>query len=180
LIAALAFANGKEKKSKKWVVPEPLTSRNDRQSSHRCTLTTIGEGSRIIGATCMTSKLRDDLVKVYKDINHFIQHDIDSSLYIAPIIDIRQPNAYRQTTIAGLSKFQTLVKNELEALLGSSEENISSNAPYLISVWESMRRAVPPIVAIHHMIDGVKVDIIAQGGLQLIKVNTYESRFIAE
>ena len=66
---------------------------------------------------------------------------------------------------------------------------LSTNAPYLISVWNEVLLAPPPVTAIwatfsgsgkavaprrrgHPKEDGVKVDVVADGGRTWIRVNT--------
>lgn len=69
---------------------------------------------------------------------------------------------------------------------------LSTNAPYLISVWNEVLYAPPPIVTIGRSFPdaprptniarresrkspGVKVDVVADGGKRWIRVNTYVS-----
>lgn len=57
-------------------------------------------------------------------------------------------------------------------------KEVASNAPHLVAVWEEFVRAPWPLTAIAQTLDygtkvPVKVDIIARGGEEWIKVNTY-------
>ncbi|KAJ8521488.1 hypothetical protein ONZ45_g1808 [Pleurotus djamor] len=102
--------------------------------------------------------------------------------------------------IPGIKKLREAIKVDLETLekfLQKPESAnlppLSTNAPYLISVWDELLCAPPPVVSImrtfqtdshsksSHRGSGVKVDVVADNGRQWIRVNTIKnSRLLAE
>ncbi|EJF56476.1 hypothetical protein BD309DRAFT_896721 [Dichomitus squalens] len=107
--------------------------------------------------------------------------------------------------VHGLRALRDAVKRDLDVLekflddsACATAPSLSTNAPYLISVWNEVLYAPPPIVTIwrtfleedkpahvprrgSHKPPGVKVDIVADGGRRWIRVNTTKnSRLLAE
>ncbi|WWD20696.1 hypothetical protein CI109_105172 [Kwoniella shandongensis] len=130
----------------------------------------------------------NDLVTSIRD---FITTSSDSATYQSPIIDWHHPDAYRQPSIAGLRKFLSTVDNErqyIEQLVSSSAppKELNTNAPHLLAVWEEAQQADWPLICISQVLEcgdegQVKVDVVARGGEEWIKVNTMkESRLMAE
>ncbi|WVQ70674.1 hypothetical protein IAR50_000196 [Cryptococcus sp. DSM 104548] len=121
----------------------------------------------------------------------FLSDTAPAATYHAPIIDWHHPHAYRQPNITGLKKFINSIQNEkthLDALIASARppKDLATNAVHLLAVWEEVQRAEWPIGCIAQVLecpDGsqVKVDVVAKGGEEWIKVNTMkESRLMAE
>ncbi|TYJ54372.1 hypothetical protein B9479_004960 [Cryptococcus floricola] len=121
----------------------------------------------------------------------FLVNTAPAATYHAPIIDWHHPHAYRQPDITGLKKFITSVQKEqshLDGLVASGRppKDLATNAIHLLAVWEEVQRAEWPIGCIAQVLecpDGsqVKVDVVAKGGQEWIKVNTMkESRLMAE
>lgn len=55
----------------------------------------------------------------------------------------------------------------------------SSNAPFLLAVWKEVLAARPPLVALGRPVsnkvsvrDGLKIDVVSEGGRRWTKVNT--------
>ncbi|KAI0795766.1 hypothetical protein C8Q75DRAFT_747316 [Abortiporus biennis] len=110
----------------------------------------------------------------------------------------------QQEPIPGLRSFRDTVKRDLEVLerfLDDAERpslpSLSANAPYLISVWNEVLLAPPPITTIWptfsetgdsnkqrkrgHPKDCVKIDVVADSGRRWIRVNSVKnSRMLAE
>ncbi|KAK4686712.1 hypothetical protein P7C73_g3412, partial [Tremellales sp. Uapishka_1] len=65
-------------------------------------------------------------------------------------------------------------------------KDFTTNAPHILSVWEEFTRAQAPLITIAQSLDcgeagSVKIDVVAQGGNEWIRVNTIkESRLLAE
>ncbi|KAI8989153.1 hypothetical protein BD414DRAFT_415367 [Trametes punicea] len=110
-----------------------------------------------------------------------------------------------QDAIHGLRALREAVKRDLDVLekfLGNpasaSMPSLSTNAPYLVAVWNEVLHAPPPIATIWRTFPdvpqpasaprrgsrkppGVKVDVVAAGGKRWIRVNTTKnSRLLAE
>ncbi|KAL1948499.1 hypothetical protein VTO73DRAFT_12574 [Trametes versicolor] len=110
-----------------------------------------------------------------------------------------------QDAVHGLRGLRDSVKRDLDVLekflddpACASMPALSTNAPYLISVWNEVLYAPPPIVTIGRSFPdapqpisvarrgsrkspGVKVDVVADGGKRWIRVNTTKnSRLLAE
>ncbi|WVF68068.1 hypothetical protein IAT40_002831 [Kwoniella sp. CBS 6097] len=124
-------------------------------------------------------------------INNFISASAESATYKAPIIDWHHPDSYRQSGITGLKKFLSTVETErdyIDSLAGSKipPKEVASNIPHLLAVWEQVEKAEWPIVCISQVLEcgenvQAKVDVVAKGGEEWIKVNTMkESRLMAE
>ncbi|OCF33695.1 hypothetical protein I316_04769 [Kwoniella heveanensis BCC8398] len=124
-------------------------------------------------------------------IDDFIAHSAESATYKAPIIDWHHPDSYRQSGITGLKKFLSTVETErdyIDSLAASKvpPKEVASNLPHLLAVWEQVEKAEWPIVCISQVLEcgdnvQAKVDVVAKGGEEWIKVNTMkESRLMAE
>ncbi|KAH9903450.1 hypothetical protein C8Q73DRAFT_635400 [Cubamyces lactineus] len=110
-----------------------------------------------------------------------------------------------EDAIHGLRALRESVKRDLDVLEKflndpkcASRPPLSTNAPYLVSVWNEVLHAPPPIVTIWRTFpdapqpssiprrgsrkpSGVKVDVVADGGKRWIRVNTTKnSRLLAE
>ncbi|KAI0634218.1 hypothetical protein C8Q77DRAFT_736937 [Trametes polyzona] len=110
-----------------------------------------------------------------------------------------------QDAVHGLRALRDDVKRDLDGLekflenpASASMPAPSTNAPYLISVWNEVLHASPPIVTIWRTFSdapqpasiprrgsrkppGVKVDVVADGGKRWMRVNTTKnSRLLAE
>ncbi|KAI0717893.1 hypothetical protein C8T65DRAFT_707031 [Cerioporus squamosus] len=110
-----------------------------------------------------------------------------------------------QDAVHGLRALRDAVRRDLDVLEKflndpecASTPALSTNAPYLISVWNEVLHASPPIVTIMRTFlegeqpahvprrgsrkpPGVKVDVVAEGGRRWIRVNTTKnSRLLAE
>ncbi|KAJ2987244.1 hypothetical protein NUW54_g9483 [Trametes sanguinea] len=103
-----------------------------------------------------------------------------------------------QDAIHGLRALREAVKRDLDVLekfldgpASSAMPSLSTNAPYLVAVWNEVLHAPPPIVTIWRTFPdasqppsiprrgsrkppGVKVDVVADGGKRWIRVNTYD------
>ncbi|KIS00448.1 hypothetical protein L804_01861 [Cryptococcus deuterogattii 2001/935-1] len=134
---------------------------------------------------------RNQVNTLLQSIKDFISNTSQSAAYHAPIIDWQHPEPYQQSTITGLKKFLGAVeteRNHLEALASSDvpPKELATNLPHLTAVWEEVKRADWPLGCISQVLecsDGsqVKVDVVARGGEEWIKVNTMkESRLMAE
>ncbi|ORX41036.1 hypothetical protein BD324DRAFT_647934 [Kockovaella imperatae] len=136
-------------------------------------------------------KVRDELEQLCIDIRTF-QKDIQpTSLFKAPVIDHFHPNNYSQKAIAGLRKFLDAVEAERDHVAGIvasgvAPENFTTNAPNQLAIWSEFCNAKWPIVSIGLFAGGAsrgqnKIDIVADGGNEWIKVNTIkETRLVAE
>ncbi|KAI0657444.1 hypothetical protein C8Q70DRAFT_1073787 [Cubamyces menziesii] len=110
-----------------------------------------------------------------------------------------------QDAIHGMRALREAVKRDLDVLEKflndpkcASRPPLSTNAPYLVSVWNEVLHAPPPIVTIWRTFPdapqpssiprrgsrkppGVKVDVVADGGKRWIRVNTTKnSRLLSE
>ncbi|KAI0772815.1 hypothetical protein BD413DRAFT_473545 [Trametes elegans] len=110
-----------------------------------------------------------------------------------------------QDAVHGLRALRDAVRRDLDVLdkflhhpQNDSGPSLSTNAPYLIAVWNEVLHAPPPIVTIWHTFPegsqpisiprrgsrkppGVKIDVVADGGKRWIRVNTTKnSRLLAE
>ncbi|KAI0649955.1 hypothetical protein C8Q79DRAFT_900550 [Trametes meyenii] len=128
---------------------------------------------------------------------------LDSSMSLGG--DSQEEFHSHQDAVQGLRALREAVKRDMDALDKflsdpecSSKPPLSTNAPYLISVWNEVLNAPPPIVTIWRTFaevpqlsrvtkcgsrkpPGVKVDVVADGGKRWIRVNTMKnSRLLAE
>ncbi|KAH9927955.1 uncharacterized protein BXZ73DRAFT_48573 [Epithele typhae] len=117
--------------------------------------------------------------------------------------DVGEEFHAHQDAVHGLRALRDAVRRDLDVLekflddpTNASQPALSTNAPYLISVWNEVLHAPPPIITIMRtFVDGdmhvprrgsrkppgVKVDVVADGGRQWIRVNTTKnSRLLAE
>ncbi|RDX52586.1 hypothetical protein OH76DRAFT_169551 [Lentinus brumalis] len=110
-----------------------------------------------------------------------------------------------QDAVHGLRALRDAVRRDLDVLEkflnapeSASAPALSTNAPYLISVWNEVLHASPPIVTIMRTFvegdqpahvprrgsrkpPGVKVDVVSEGGRRWVRVNTTKnSRLLAE
>ncbi|GJE93166.1 hypothetical protein PsYK624_093250 [Phanerochaete sordida] len=124
---------------------------------------------------------------------------IDSSF------DASTDDVQRRDAVRGMRTLKDSVKRDLDVLekfLANPEcarlPALSTNAPYLISVWKEVITAPPPVTAIWSTFSetgkvlhprkrglpkevGVKVDVVADGGRCWVRVNTTKnSRMLAE
>ncbi|WWC92273.1 uncharacterized protein L201_007227 [Kwoniella dendrophila CBS 6074] len=151
-------------------------------------------------------------------INKFIEEESENAIYKSPIIDWNHPLTYNQSSIIGIKKFKLSIENEkdyIESLINSeipprSNENISSNIPNLLGIWEQVKFSKWPIISISQILDyndfnnihrkgtssgrskrkqrngtpqknQIKIDLIENSGQTWVKVNTMkESRLMAE
>ncbi|ORY26616.1 hypothetical protein BCR39DRAFT_540799 [Naematelia encephala] len=109
--------------------------------------------------------------------------------FVSPVIDYHHPNDYSQRGIQGIRKFLSQAESERDYVTGlahsaSPPNEFTTNAPHLLAVWDEVQRAKPPICLISQKIESIgniKIDVIADGGNEWIKVNTIkESRLMAE
>ncbi|CAL1709890.1 unnamed protein product [Somion occarium] len=110
-----------------------------------------------------------------------------------------------QDSVYGLRSLRDAVRRDLDVLEKFLNEPscvtqpaLSTNAPYLLSVWNEVLLAPQPVIGIWNTFsesgktirprrrgqpreDGVKVDVVADGGKRWIRVNTIKnSRILAE
>ncbi|KAJ9115966.1 hypothetical protein QFC22_005109 [Naganishia vaughanmartiniae] len=132
-------------------------------------------------------KSYEQLSQVCDSINAFTP---SNHVYQPPIIDNHETR-YAAKEISGLAKFRGICEKEsdwLEELTHASQPpvNLSTNAPYLISVWNEVLACTRPLISIGETFrsprgDRVKVDVTGKGGLLWIKVNTIKlSRLLLE
>ncbi|WWC72557.1 uncharacterized protein I206_106519 [Kwoniella pini CBS 10737] len=141
------------------------------------------------------STIQSQIEELLISVEKFINEESELAIYKAPIIDFHHPNSYKQQTIIGLKKFLLSVENERDYIESLSKskippKEISSNIPHLIAVWDQIKYAKWPIIGISQLLNigdekdkknQVKVDLIENGGLTWVKVNTIkESRLMAE
>ncbi|KAK8850513.1 hypothetical protein IAR55_004431 [Kwoniella newhampshirensis] len=130
----------------------------------------------------------NDLIRSIRD---FITTSSESAIYQSPIIDWHHPDAYRQSSIAGLRKFLSSVEKEAKyieqlATTAHPPKELTTNAPHLFAVWEEVEHSDWPLICVSQVLDcgdegQVKVDVVAKGGEEWIKVNTMKvSRLMAE
>ncbi|OBZ76717.1 hypothetical protein A0H81_03223 [Grifola frondosa] len=128
---------------------------------------------------------------------------LDSSIDLSG--DVNEDAHNRQESVQGLRALRDSVRRDLDVLekfladpACASLPALSTNAPYLISVWNEVLHASPPVTTIWRTFfqndlqssprrrgfrkpSGVKVDVIAEGGKRWIRVNTTKnSRMLAE
>ncbi|WVR08547.1 hypothetical protein IAU60_005602 [Kwoniella sp. DSM 27419] len=134
---------------------------------------------------------QEQINSLLSSIETFVQDSAENATYQAPIIDWHHPDSYRQTGIVGLRKFHSTVETErdyINALVASSvpPKEVATNVPHLLALWQEVERAAWPIVCISQILEcgeygQAKVDVVARGGEEWIKVNTMkESRLMAE
>ncbi|WVQ85974.1 hypothetical protein IAT38_008142 [Cryptococcus sp. DSM 104549] len=139
-----------------------------------------------------------DQVNTTRDQVHALLNSIktfsassENATYRAPVIDWHHPDSYRQSAVAGLKKFLGAVENERDYIdaLAASElppRDLATNAPHLLAVWEEVEKAEWPLACVSQVLEGsdgvqAKVDVVAKGGNEWVKVNTIkESRLMAE
>ncbi|KAI0340433.1 hypothetical protein BDW22DRAFT_1431027 [Trametopsis cervina] len=121
-------------------------------------------------------------------------------------IDSSDVESSRSDSVRGLRNLRDAVKRDLDVLekfLANPDNThapaLSTNAPYLIAVWNEVLHAKQPVIGIWNTYSesgsslhprrrrgapkeaGVKVDVVADGGRQWIRVNTTKnSRMLAE
>ncbi|KAF9781295.1 hypothetical protein BJ322DRAFT_267761 [Thelephora terrestris] len=159
-------------------------------------------------------RLRLRLQEILTSIRAF-----ESAIQLPPVLDVslvgEDPSRVGgigsgETTIPGLRGLEESVRRDLDVLAKflddpKSEElpPLSTNAPYLVAVWEEVLAAPPPVVGIwssfpdpggrstrgddvrkskkKRKAQDVKVDIVANGGLSWIRVNTIKnSKILSE
>ncbi|KAJ9093241.1 hypothetical protein QFC19_008447 [Naganishia cerealis] len=146
------------------------------------------------------------LAQVCDSINAFVPFD---HIYHPPIIDNHETR-YTTQEVSGLAKFRGICEKEADWLAEVSPvasflvsaridniafqlthasqppENLSTNAPYLISVWKEVLVCPRPLISIGETFrsprgERVKVDVIGKGGKSWIKINTIKlSRLLLE
>ncbi|KAI9056369.1 hypothetical protein FKP32DRAFT_1662618 [Trametes sanguinea] len=154
--------------------------------------------------------LRDQLREIYSAMAHLGPAKLAAK---PPILDSSvDPGGgsndefhSHQDAIHGLRALREAVKRDLDVLEkflddpeSSAAPSLSTNAPYLVAVWNEVLHAPPPIVTIWRTFPdapqpasiprrgsrkppGVKVDVVAAGGKRWIRVNTTKnSRLLAE
>lgn len=119
------------------------------------------------------------LAAICDSINTFTPSE---HVYQPPIIDNHETR-YTPQELPGLPKFRSICEKEcifLEELSRADDppEHPSTNAPYLVSVWEEVLSCPRPLVGIGETFrsprgERVKVDVIGKGGMLWVKVNTY-------
>ncbi|WVN89708.1 uncharacterized protein L203_104938 [Cryptococcus depauperatus CBS 7841] len=135
--------------------------------------------------------LKHQITSLLESVDDFASKYAELATYNAPIIDWHHSGDYRQTVIRGLKRFRSSVEKEKDYLQAIASTHVPprdlpTNAPHLLAVWEEVTRAEWPIGCISQVLecpDGtqVKVDVVAKGGDEWIKVNTIkESRLMAE
>ncbi|CAK9786546.1 hypothetical protein CC85DRAFT_310907 [Cutaneotrichosporon oleaginosum] len=127
-----------------------------------------------------------------REIEEYLADVPEGDRYFPPVIDWHHPDEYAQLSVLGLSKFLHHVHKEsaiVDALLGSSNPPVdySTNLVSLQGVWDAFKRAPRPLVGVWQTMDrgcgpgSVKVDVVAAGGDEWIKVNTMKhSRLLVE
>ncbi|KAI0767407.1 hypothetical protein C8Q74DRAFT_1280197 [Fomes fomentarius] len=155
-------------------------------------------------------KLRSELREIYTAMATYGSSQLaakppilDSSLDLSG--DSNNEFHSHQDAVHGLRALRDAVRRDLDVLekflndpLCASQPALSTNAPYLISVWNEVLHAPPPIVTIWRTFPegdqpkhiprrgsrkppGVKIDVVAEGGRRWIRVNTTKnSRLLAE
>ncbi|KAF7292938.1 hypothetical protein MIND_01193000 [Mycena indigotica] len=152
--------------------------------------------------TAQLDCFRSTLHSIYTSISDFRftpsqPHILDSST--DALLDAEQSGEL----LPGLKQLRDSVKIDLDALERFLEHPsreslppLSTNAPYLIAVWNEITRAPPPLVSVMKAFAGlpsaldkkskttpnlVKVDVVADGGCRWIRVNTIKnSRILFE
>ncbi|KAJ4485228.1 hypothetical protein J3R30DRAFT_3437968 [Lentinula aciculospora] len=156
--------------------------------------------------------LRNHLQSIHQSISHFqppIQRPpiLDSSLQVI-LNPAEDTHWFQHDNIPGLKKLKESIKVDLDALDqflhdpdSSNLQPLSTNAPYLIAVWNEVICARAPVLCLfksfqaagkdvsdnrapsNHAprIQGTKVDVVADCGRQWIRLNTIRnSRILAE
>jgi hypothetical protein len=118
------------------------------------------------------------LASICRSIHQFTPSD---HVYQPPIID-NHDTKYTPQELSGLPKFRSTCEKEadwLEELTRAEQppDHPSTNAPYLISVWDQVMTCPRPLISIGEAFksprgDRVKVDVTGKGGMLWIKVNT--------
>ncbi|RXK41689.1 hypothetical protein M231_00924 [Tremella mesenterica] len=128
----------------------------------------------------------EETIQVFSD---FINHHVPSTFYRAPIIDHWKPSDYSQREVAGMSRFLGQLSTErahLNAVISTSKGASNSNYPNLRDICNAFMNSTPPYIGICQNVKSpcgkeIRVDIIAAGGKQWIKVNSIqESRLLTE
>ncbi|BEI87399.1 uncharacterized protein CcaverHIS019_0101170 [Cutaneotrichosporon cavernicola] len=126
------------------------------------------------------------------EIQQYLASVPEGDRYFPPIIDWHHPDEYAQTGVQGLSKFLHHVHKEsaiVDALLESPSPPLeySTNLVSLQGVWDAFKRSPRPLVGVWQTMErqgapgSVKVDVVAAGGDEWVKVNTIkESRLMVE
>ncbi|KAI0356935.1 hypothetical protein OH77DRAFT_1451946 [Trametes cingulata] len=154
--------------------------------------------------------LRDELREIFRAMADFGTSRLaarppilDSSVDLGG--DSKEEFHSHQDAVHGLRALRDAVKRDLDVLEKflndprcASMPSLSTNAPYLVSVWHEVLHAPPPIVTIWRTFPempqpasiprrgsrkppGVKVDVVADGGKRWIRVNTTKnSRLLSE
>jgi hypothetical protein len=146
-------------------------------------------------------EVHDALTNLCKDIERWISEVAPLAQYRAPIIDWHHPDDYGQRGIQGLRKFLAhaaaesvsgtaawdgMWKSRADLCVcvrvqiiksGVLPRELTTNAPNVLAVWDEFVHANPPLAVISQSLEcgdqGVaKVDVVADGGNEWIKVNT--------
>ncbi|TFK46216.1 hypothetical protein OE88DRAFT_1739668 [Heliocybe sulcata] len=146
----------------------------------------------------MAKSSADDLMHLYTDLQAAytsIRNFTPCEYHAAVVDDSYEPGEERtQVILPGLAKLKESVKRDMEAIEKSlsgcsslerkDEYRLSTNAPYLLAVWHGCLSARHPIAAVsQHFQHGpgivsnpsereAKVDIVANGGRDWIRINT--------
>ncbi|KAF9011872.1 hypothetical protein BDQ17DRAFT_1396918 [Cyathus striatus] len=148
--------------------------------------------------------LKIKLLQIYDDISNFQPPPtrppiLDSSIEIEPG---EESQWIQQEDIPGLKKLKESIRVDLDLLekfLNNTQSAhlppLSTNAPYLIAVWNEVLCAPPPVTSVFKTFTftpeprkrgtprapGAKVDVVAENGRQWIRVNTIRnSRMLSE
>ncbi|GHJ90158.1 hypothetical protein NliqN6_6560 [Naganishia liquefaciens] len=118
------------------------------------------------------------LAAICRSIRDFAPAD---HVYQPPILDSHETR-YTPQELSGLAKFRATCEREAEwleelTLASQPPDHPSTNAPYLISVWDQVVTCPRPLISIGEAFksprgDKVKVDVVGKGGMLWIKVNT--------
>ncbi|GMK54589.1 hypothetical protein CspeluHIS016_0111750 [Cutaneotrichosporon spelunceum] len=126
------------------------------------------------------------------EIQRYLSNVPEGDLYFPPVIGGAHADDYVQKGVQGLSKFLHHVQKEsaiVDALLESHSPPVeySTNLVSLQGVWDAFKRAPRPLVGVWQTMErqngpgSVKVDVVAAGGNEWVKVNTIkESRLMVE
>ncbi|KAF8892935.1 glycosyl hydrolase family 61-domain-containing protein [Infundibulicybe gibba] len=146
--------------------------------------------------------LRTRLQKIHDSICRFQPLTAKPPILDSSVdIDSVEDNQWlQQESIPGLKKLRDAVKIDLDVLekfLDDPQSThlppLSTNAPYLIAVWNEVVCAPPPVVSVfksvhdprekvgQNKLPGTKVDVVADNGRRWIRINTVKnSRLLAE
>ncbi|KAF9645257.1 hypothetical protein BDM02DRAFT_3101679, partial [Thelephora ganbajun] len=167
------------------------------------------------GAHADLHRLRSRLQEILKSIRAF-----EPPILLPPVLDTSLANddpsrvggarVMSKTALPGLRGLEESVRRDLDVLTKflTDPKNeglppLSTNAPYLVAVWDEVLAAPPPVVGIWSTFSDpggrstpdndlpeiskkqkardVKVDVVADGGLSWIRVNTIKnSKILAE